>query len=102
MIDICNGCPRFGKVCDGKTSLNKKFCFSNFDDSDVHCYQHDTLSKLVDDVVKSKNRSMKIYKPECCELTKHCTDDFFLLKLKPVEKGVDLVGVGFVKVRGGK
>ena len=102
MIDICNGCPQFDRVCDGKQSENKKYCFFHHGNREVQYFQEDTLTKLTERVIADFD-ALNEYKAGCCELVRYGKwPDYYLLKLMPKRKGEESAPVGYVKMRSGK
>ncbi|MBC3889494.1 hypothetical protein GH810_14355 [Acetobacterium paludosum] len=100
--NICDGCPQFNRICDGKMSANKKYCFfyhrkcydPNYRQSDEKEDILRIISGEIEQIVPAfvpKDYSIKI---------SHCFDDrTFLISVK-VSMDERWFPVGYLRMRG--
>ena len=98
MKNICDGCPQFDRVCDGKNSENKDYCFYWHGTNNPQYFQSNELSQLL---TKAKEifDVLGEYKSNGFKLVEYGRKNFCLLKLINVN---DLSGIpiGYIKIKG--
>lgn len=98
MKNICNGCPQLNRVCDGKNSENKDYCFFWHRHNEPQYFQSDELSELLSKA-KETFDVLGGYRSSGFKLVEYGVKNFCLLKLISVD---DLNGIpiGYVKMKG--